>query len=346
MPFSGAMARKPSTCSLPAALRMEQGVTPSSSFNNGFSPTGSTCSLDKYNHVSGMVSGGGGGWSVISPAPNKCSSTHEMASHDRHNEPPSTTVQTLANGLPTQNSMDTAVSRIVPSSSEKAADPTISSSSSVESSNTSSMDATKTPDTSRTKFTKRSSDVSGKSRTQSFVKSSATSEMYLPKGPLHASTPCSSSSSQVSTISPSASFSLANSSSWADAGEDEGLVNKPDWALMPNVNGEAHSRVGTGSTELFHSGTGMGSVVNAAHIVTTDSVGSSSFHHHHHHHHQVHSTTIKLPPSTPHAPYTLIMPTTTMPTTILSERETPMRGEAMKLFPTPPISSFLNHCTL
>ncbi len=47
MPMAPGMTRKPSTCSLPASLLMERGLTPSSSFD-GFSPTGSTCSLDKF----------------------------------------------------------------------------------------------------------------------------------------------------------------------------------------------------------------------------------------------------------------------------------------------------------
>ena len=45
MPIAPGMIRKPSTCSLPASLLMEQqGMTPSSSIE-GLSPTGSTCSL-------------------------------------------------------------------------------------------------------------------------------------------------------------------------------------------------------------------------------------------------------------------------------------------------------------
>ena len=53
MPMAAGMTRKPSTCSLPASLLMERGLTPSSSFE-GFSPTGSTCSLDKFGIVGRM----------------------------------------------------------------------------------------------------------------------------------------------------------------------------------------------------------------------------------------------------------------------------------------------------
>ena len=50
MPIAPGMIRKPSTCSLPASLLMEQqGMTPSSSCE-GLSPTGSTCSLGMVGH--------------------------------------------------------------------------------------------------------------------------------------------------------------------------------------------------------------------------------------------------------------------------------------------------------
>ena len=50
MPIAAGMIRKPSTCSLPASLLMEQqGMTPSSSVE-GLSPTGSTCSLGTVGH--------------------------------------------------------------------------------------------------------------------------------------------------------------------------------------------------------------------------------------------------------------------------------------------------------
>ena len=46
MPYNPRMSRKPSTCSLPAALHSESRATPCSSVD-GLSPTDSTCSLDK-----------------------------------------------------------------------------------------------------------------------------------------------------------------------------------------------------------------------------------------------------------------------------------------------------------
>lgn len=48
MPLSAGLVRKPSTCSLPAALLVEKGITPSSSYE-GLSPASSTCSLDIIN---------------------------------------------------------------------------------------------------------------------------------------------------------------------------------------------------------------------------------------------------------------------------------------------------------
>ena len=48
MPLTAGLVRKPSTCSLPAALLVEKGITPSSSYE-GLSPASSTCSLDMIN---------------------------------------------------------------------------------------------------------------------------------------------------------------------------------------------------------------------------------------------------------------------------------------------------------
>lgn len=48
MPLSAGLIRKPSTCSLPTALLVEKGMTPSSSYE-GLSPASSTCSLDMIN---------------------------------------------------------------------------------------------------------------------------------------------------------------------------------------------------------------------------------------------------------------------------------------------------------
>ena len=48
MPLRAGLIRKPSTCSLPAALLVEKGMTPSSSYE-GLSPASSTCSLDMIN---------------------------------------------------------------------------------------------------------------------------------------------------------------------------------------------------------------------------------------------------------------------------------------------------------
>jgi len=87
MPFSGNMARKPSTCSLPAALLTEQGITPSSSCD-GFSPTGSTCSLDKFALTRGSGGGvGGAGGGVGGRGAYSSSSRSHGRHHQQHNTP-------------------------------------------------------------------------------------------------------------------------------------------------------------------------------------------------------------------------------------------------------------------
>ena len=57
MPYNPRMTRKPSTCSLPAALLTENRVTTPSSSVDGLSPTDSTCSLDKAALIVSQTSG-------------------------------------------------------------------------------------------------------------------------------------------------------------------------------------------------------------------------------------------------------------------------------------------------
>ena len=81
MPFPRNMARKPSTCSLPAALLTEQGITPSSSCD-GFSPTGSTCSLDKFAPGRGSSGvGGAGGRGGYSSSSSRGHGRHHHSTH-------------------------------------------------------------------------------------------------------------------------------------------------------------------------------------------------------------------------------------------------------------------------
>ena len=57
MPYNPRMSRKPSTCSLPAALLTDNRVTTPSSSVDGLSPTDSTCSLDKAALIVSQASG-------------------------------------------------------------------------------------------------------------------------------------------------------------------------------------------------------------------------------------------------------------------------------------------------
>ena len=79
MPYNPRMSRKPSTCSLPAALLAENRVTPCSSVD-GLSPTDSTCSLDK---AATLVSQGGRRVELYFPTNSSASQeTPSVASYD------------------------------------------------------------------------------------------------------------------------------------------------------------------------------------------------------------------------------------------------------------------------
>lgn len=97
MPTRGGMTRKLSTCSLPAALLMEQAMTSSPS-SDRFSPTGSTCSLDKYGYTSGSGH-------ILTSIHNKHHSIHEVrpSKHSRQSETPPTAVSVIANGMPSDS---------------------------------------------------------------------------------------------------------------------------------------------------------------------------------------------------------------------------------------------------
>ena len=58
MPYNPRISRKPSTCSLPAALLTENRVATPSSSVDGLSPTDSTCSLDKATLIVSQTGGG------------------------------------------------------------------------------------------------------------------------------------------------------------------------------------------------------------------------------------------------------------------------------------------------
>ena len=241
MPFSGGMVRKLSTCSLPAALLMEQAaLTPSSSYEC-FSPTGSTCSLDQYGHTS---TGRGGARTLTSGhhRQRQHHSTHEVRLKE---EVTPTSALFLANGIPPggggggggggRGGGGAGGSGSVTSPLEK---------------------------TSMSCDLNRPSDQSASQRTTGTLKSLAarppgshTAQKTTPTSAKSTSSHNTSGGGRggVAPVSPA----LSNSS-WADTGEEGGSVNKPDWALMPSANGESHS--GTGTSQASHSDSGGASL--------------------------------------------------------------------------------------
>ena len=290
MPFSGSMARKPSTCSLPAALQMEVGMTPSSSYDT-FSPTGSTCSLDKYGHTSSIPQGAG--YSLL-PNHTKQHSSHDLGNQSCQNEP------NVSNGSPIcVGSIDAAILKAIPSSSSTGKPPD------------SCMPSLGSGDVKGMSDSSRTTHISSKGSTKSSASNSpaAVAGTHPSKCPPRSSgttgTNSSSSSSSQQTsnnrsklTANSASPSLSNLS-WADQGEEPGTVNQPNWAQMSSsTNGESHSDSETGNkTTPTHSNpnsTNAAPVYNAA----SDRGGGGTCYHHHQHQSHV----IRSSPSAPHTP--------------------------------------------
>lgn len=248
MPFSGRMTRKLSTCSLPAALLMEQTLTPSSSCDR-FSPTGSTCSLDKYSHAAL-----GGGERILTSA--QAHSTQEVRTTIRHlsnSEPPPTLANVVVNGNLNSGSGGKIVDRTMPPTSI------------AKSRTSSASDPHRTSDSSTV--------PKGNSPANSLASggTNSSSSQAGSSGSRHGGT------DHRNQGSPS----LQNSS-WADTTEEEVSVSKPDWARLPNSNGDPHSSsVGNGNKAQSHTGAGPRPLLGGTPVYgTPNSMGV--VHHHHH----------------------------------------------------------------
>jgi hypothetical protein len=229
MPFSGGITRKLSTCSLPAALLMEQALTPLSS-SDRFSPTGSTCSLDKYTHTS--MSGGGDHWSLTS-AHLYHRSTQEVRSvirHSSNSEPPPTSSAALVNGAPGGDgvqgkdtpSLKTAVATVSPNTSAH-----------------------------------RPSDRPTVPRTNSSMANSDSSSGGPGGSAVNGSGGVANTSANSRAKRGNGSPSLQNST-WADTAEGESnSASRPDWAQLPNSGSESHpgGAPGNGNKIQSHVGT-------------------------------------------------------------------------------------------
>ena len=232
------MTRKPSTCSLPAALLMERGMTPSSSFDGSFiSPTGSTCSLD----ILGPSSSGGGvpGATTRTLTPSHAhryppsSSSHPHTGDNggsrRHSRsecvmpaPPPPSAAAASEGSPVITSMDTAIVKAVPIAKPTGVDSF--GNGGGDSSINGSVSTSGSPSSSQNK--------------------SASSSKHQPSAAkLSTSSSSPDGGSRLSHASSSGRGSRQSdgNASWADQGvpsEEAVLINKPDWAQMPDINGE------------------------------------------------------------------------------------------------------------
>ena len=241
MPFSAGMTRKLSTCSLPAALLMEQTMTPSSSYDR-FSPTGSTCSLDKYGHTAAVGGGGSGDRRTLTSA-HGYRSAQEVRSvirHSSNSEPPPSSsaahINCTLNGIGEGGEAKMVDGAILKTVSSAAAAKSA---------------ATNPPP--------RISDPPAASRSGiSTANSSAEKPSCIPATSNEPGGIPPATTSQTAgglRATGNGSPSGQRNSSWADTAEgEEGIVSRPDWAQLPNSNGETHSSSIPGSKVQSHAG--------------------------------------------------------------------------------------------
>ncbi len=287
MPIAPGMIRKPSTCSLPASLLMEQqGMTPSSSIE-GLSPTGSTCSLGMVGHSHHHTPHHHHQQQQqqVRRTPPPSSSRHSATSHTPHSAP--VTVEPSRQSMRSESStkkeerssvaiVDSAIVQAGPSFHSPpltSPDSVASSSSSRMDSSFPSEDASIGNDSSENPLREVSSRSSAtvvreKEKPTSRQSSSSESGAAKANGPVHApNTPATGSSSGGSSSSnneddreelTSSWKSVGNvsncSSSWADEAVSSGEaanINRPEWANMsppPPPNSANNSSSSGGSS--------------------------------------------------------------------------------------------------
>ena len=221
MPIAPGMTRKPSTCSLPASLLMEQQrMTPSSSCD-GLSPTGSTCSL-------GMV---GRSHAHLRRTPTPSSGQNRHSSHyleqGRH---VSKSESSATKDDPSMAVIDAAIVKAVPSLSSP---PLTSPDSNVDSSYSSELGLC--------------SENPLKGLTGHGASNRCDAAPHKVNGPVRSST-CSSRANEEGELTSSwkaGGVNVSNGSSWADesvTGEEEtGTVNRPEWANLSSSSSSTTS---------------------------------------------------------------------------------------------------------
>ena len=284
MPTAPGMTRKPSTCSLPASLLMEQQrMTPSSSYE-GLSPTGSTCSL-------GMV---GHGHLRRTPTPShghRYSSSSHSAEHHRHlSRSESASVREDSSSVAV---MDAAIVRVVPSAHSPPFTSPDSTSSRANSSFSSEVGTGNMLSESPLRGVSDHNSSAASAASQqvghaSSVDKSSSGHAHKTNGPVTASSSVSKSVHKEELTSSWKSVGGAsNGSSWADevvSSEEAGQVNRPDWANMSSLSATSASSSG-GRTVSPAAATAKPTTTGGVTVSQSSSVSHQHHHHHHHHHH-------------------------------------------------------------
>lgn len=324
MPIAPGMIRKPSTCSLPASLLMEQqGMTPSSSVE-GLSPTGSTCSLGMVGHSHHYAHHH---HQQVRRTPTPSHSTrHSAASHTPHSA--SMVTEQSRHSSKSESSvikgesssvavMDSAIVRAGPSVHSPpltSPDSVISGSSRMDSSEDVSIRSESSENPLRgvsghnpATITQHPAACSGDRSTSGQPSSDSGAKA---NGPVHAPNTATGSSSKGDREDLTSSWksvgNASNCSSWADEAVSSGEaanINRPEWANMsPNASGSSSSASSSSTTS---SGTPVtatrqhttasanGSSSSSSNSATQHSTGGHHHHkgqHSHHHHHHHHST--------------------------------------------------------
>ena len=311
MPIAPGMIRKPSTCSLPASLLMEQqGMTPSSSVE-GLSPTGSTCSLGMVGHSHHHTHHHQQHQQVRrTPTPSH-STRHSAASHTPHSA--SVMVEQSRHASKSESSaikeegssvaiVDSAIVKAGPSFHSPpltSPDSVTSSSSRVDSEDVSiGNDGSENPlrganSHSSATMVRHPAACSGeKSSSDGGAKAN---------GPVHTPSSATGSSSKGDREDLTSSWksvgNVSNCSSWADEAVSSGEaanINRPEWANMSPIGGSGSgSAGGTVAVTRQHTTASANGSNSSSNNATQHSTGGQqhhkaqhSHHHHHHHHHQ------------------------------------------------------------
>ena len=335
MPIAPGMIRKPSTCSLPASLLMEQqGMTPSSSIE-GLSPTGSTCSLGMVGHSHHHTHHPQHQQVRRTPTPSH-STRHSAASHTPYSasvmvEPSRHSSKSDSSAIKEEGSsvaiMDSAIVKAGPSFHSPpltSPDSVTSSSSSRVDSSLPSEDVSVENDSSENPLRDANSHgsatmvrhptaCSGEKSTSGQSSSGAGTKA---NGPVHTPRSATGSSSKGDRDELTSSWKsvghVSNSSSWADeviSSGEAANINRPEWANMSPVSGSSSSSSSSSTVAVIrqHTTASANGSNSSSNNATQYSTGGQHHHHkaqhgnqHHHHHHHHHQSSTSSSSRTVH----------------------------------------------